>query len=175
VLRPADADEVAAAWKLAVQHRGGPVAIVLSRQKLPWLDLRDRAQLGVSRGAYVVQQTEHAAPRVVLLATGSEVGVALNAAAMLEAEGTPVRVVSAPSLELFAAQDAEYRAAVLPAGVPRVAVEAAHSQSWYRWVGERGAIVGLDTFGASAPAPVLFKAFGITAERVVEAARRVLA
>ena len=175
VLRPADADEVAESWKIAVQHRGGPVAIVLSRQKLPWLDLHARAPIGVARGAYVVQQTEHATPRVVLLATGSEVGVALNAAAMLEAEGTPVRVVSAPSLELFAAQDADYRAAVLPAGVPRVAVEAAHSQSWHRWVGDTGAIVGLDTFGASAPAPVLFKEFGITAERVVQAAQRVMA
>jgi transketolase len=84
-------------------------------------------------------------------------------------------VVSAPSLELFAAQDADYRAAVLPAGVPRVAVEAAHSQSWHRWVGDTGAIVGLDTFGASAPAPVLFREFGITAERVVQAAQRVMA
>jgi transketolase len=175
VLRPADADEVAESWKIAIQHRGGPVAIVLSRQKLPWLGLHARAPIGVARGAYVVQQTEHATPRVVLLATGSEVGVALNAAAMLEADGTPVRVVSAPSLELFAAQDADYRAAVLPAGVPRVAVEAAHSQSWHRWVGDTGAIVGLDTFGASAPAPVLFREFGITAERVVQAAQRVMA
>jgi hypothetical protein len=92
----------------------------------------------------------------------------------LRAQGVRVRVVSAPSLELFAAQDAEYRAFVLPAGVPRVAVEAAHSMSWHRWVGDTGAVVGIDTFGASAPAPVLFKEFGITAEHVVAAARGLL-
>jgi len=175
VLRPADASEVVESWKVAIHHRSGPVALVLSRQSLPWLEIADRAQIGVSRGAYVLQQTDGGAPQVVLLGTGSEVGVARNAAAMLEAQGVRVRVVSAPSLELFAAQDAEYRALVLPAGVPRVAVEAAHSMSWYRWVGERGAIVGIDTFGASAPAPVLFREFGITAERVLEAARGVLA
>jgi transketolase len=175
VLRPADAAEVAESWKLAVQHRGGPVAIALSRQKLPWLDLGERARTGVSRGAYVVHQSEHGAPQVVLIATGSELSVALNAAALLEADGTRVRVVSAPSLELFAAQDADYRAGVLPAGVPRVAVEAAHPMSWYRWVGDTGAIVGIETFGASAPAPVLFTEYGITAERVAEAARGVMA
>jgi transketolase len=175
VLRPADAAEVADAWKIALQHRGGPVALVLSRQKLPWLDIADRARSGVSRGAYVLHQTEHGPAQVVLIATGSEVSVALNAAAMLENDGTRVRVVSAPSLELFAAQDAGYRAGVLPPGVPRVAVEAAHSQSWHRWVGDTGAIVSIDTFGASAPAPRLFAEYGITADAVATAARRVLA
>jgi transketolase len=174
VLRPADASEVAESWKIAIQHRNGPVAIVLSRQKLPFLGIADRAQTGVAHGAYVVQQSEGGAPQVVLMATGSEVGVALNAAALLEAQGTRVRVVSAPSLELFAAQDAAYRAGVLPVGVPRVAVEAAHSMSWHRWVGDTGAVVGIDGFGASAPAPVLFKEYGITAERVAEVARGVI-
>lgn len=174
VLRPADAAEVVESWKVAINHRSGPVALVLSRQSLPWLDIADRAQIGVVRGAYVLQQTDGGAPQVVLLSTGSEVGVALNAAAMLEAQGVRVRVVSAPSLELFAAQDADYRAAVLPAGVPRVAVEAAHSMSWHRWVGDTGRIIGIDTFGASAPAPVLFKEFGITAAQVVEAARALM-
>jgi transketolase len=174
VLRPADAAEVVESWKVAINHRSGPVALVLSRQSLPWLELADRAQIGVSRGAYVLQQTDGGAPQVVLMSTGSEVGVALNAAALLEAQSVRVRVVSAPSLELFAAQDAEYRTSVLPAGVPRVAVEAAHSMSWHRWVGDTGAVVGIDTFGASAPAPVLFKEFGITAEHVAAAARGVL-
>ncbi len=171
VLRPADAAEVAESWKVAINHRSGPVALVLSRQSLPWLEIADRAQIGVARGAYVLQQTEGGAPQVVLMSTGSEVGVAINAAAMLAAQGVRVRVVSAPSLELFAAQDAAYRTSVLPSGVPRVAVEAAHSMSWHRWVGDAGAIIGIDTFGASAPAPTLFKEFGITAEKVVEAAR----
>ncbi len=174
VLRPADAAEVVESWKIAIAHRGGPVAIVLSRQKLAWLDIADRARIGVSHGAYILQQTDGGEPQIVLMSTGSEVGVALNAAAMLEAQGVRVRVVSAPSLELLAAQDDAYRTRVLPAGVPRVAVEAAHSMSWHRWVGDNGAIVSIDDFGASAPAPVLYKQYGITAERVVEVSRTLI-
>lgn len=174
VLRPADAAEVTESWKIAVAHRGGPVALVLSRQKLPWLEIADRARTGVSHGAYVLQQTDGGEPQVVIMSSGSEVGVALNAASALESAGTRVRVVSAPSLELFAQQDESYRARVLPAGVPRVAVEAGHSMSWYRWVGDNGAIVGIDGFGASAPASILFREYGITAAHVAAEASALL-
>ena len=174
VLRPADADEVAEAWRVAVKHRSGPTALVLTRQKLPYLGATERARTGVARGAYVVADSP-AAPQVVLMATGSELEIALSAHATLTAAGIATRVVSAPSLELFAQQSAEYRAQILPVGVPRVAVEAAHPASWYRWVGDSGTIVGIETFGASAPAPVLFEKYGITAEAVVQAAHSVLA
>lgn len=175
VLRPADADEVAEAWRIAVNHRSGPTALVLTRQKLAYMGAPDAARAGVPRGAYVVADvTGGHAPDVVLLATGSEVEIALSARARLAVDGISARVVSVPSLELFAKQDADYRASVLPAGVPRVAVEAAHPASWYRWVGDSGAIVGIETFGASAPAPVLYEQFGITAEKVAEAARGVV-
>lgn len=173
VLRPADADEVAEAWRIAVNHRSGPTALVLTRQKLAYFSAPDRARAGVPRGAYVVAEAEGAA-QVVLLASGSEVEVALTAREQLAANDVSARVVSVPSLELFAQQDAAYRASVLPTGVPRVAVEAAHPASWYRWVGDTGAIVGIETFGASAPAPVLFQQFGITPEKVAEAARGVV-
>ncbi len=175
VLRPADATEVMESWKIAVAHRGGPVALVLSRQKLPWLNVAERARSGVSHGAYVLQQSHGGDPHLVIMATGSEVNVALNAASMVESTGKRVRVVSMPSLELFAAQDATYRARVLPNGVPRIAVEAAHPMSWHRWVGDNGAIIGIDHFGASAPASRLFREFGITAEAVAEAAHTLLA
>jgi transketolase len=174
VLRPADADEVSAAWRVAVTHRGGPVALVLTRQKLPWLGVGEAARTGVPRGAYVVADAEGSAPHVVLLATGSEVEVALAARTQLQQDGIAVRVVSCPSLELFARQDTAYQASVLPANVPRVAVEAAHPMSWHRWVGDSGAIVGIETFGASAPYQVLYREYGITGERVAGTARTLL-
>jgi transketolase len=174
VLRPADADEVSEAWRIAVNHRTGPIALVLTRQKLSYLEKTDMIRAGVPRGAYVLADVIGDTPDVVLLATGSEVEVALTARAQLAVEGVSARVVSAPSLELFAQQDAAYRASVLPPGIPRVAVEAAHPASWYRWVGDTGAIVGIETFGASAPASVLFKEYGITAEKVAETARSVI-
>ncbi len=174
VMRPADSAEVVDAWRMALNHRHGPVALVLSRQKLPWLGIAEKARVGVSRGMYLVQQSEGGAPQVVLMASGSEVSVAINAASTLESRGVRVRVLSAPSLELFAQQDETYRAHLLPAGVPRVAVEAAHPMSWYRWVGDNGAVVGIDQFGASAPANVLFREYGITAEHVVDVAQGLL-
>ena len=173
VLRPADADEVAECWRIAVTHRTGPTALALTRQKLSYFGKADTIRAGVPRGAYVL--ADDAQPAVVLLATGSEVEIALAARDLLAAQGVTSRVVSAPSLELFAQQDAAYRDSVLPRGVPRVAVEAAHPASWYRWVGDTGAIVGIEHFGASAPAPTLYKEFGITAEKVAEAARGVMA
>ena len=173
MLRPADADEVSEAWRVALHHTTGPVALVLTRQKLPYMAEPARAHAGVPRGAYVVAESEGVA-HVVLIATGSEVEIAIAARSLLAAKGIEARVVSAPSLELFAKQDAAYQASVLPSGVPRVAVEAAHPMSWYRWVGDTGAIVGIETFGASAPAPVLFEKYGITAQHVADVAAGVV-
>jgi len=173
VLRPADADEVSEAWRVAIAHRTGPSAIVLTRQKLSYFGEPARARAGVPRGAYVVADT-NGVPNVVLMASGSEVEIALAAREKLAANGVNARVVSCPSLELFARQDASYRASVLPAGVPRVAVEAAHPMSWYQWVGDTGAIVGISTFGASAPAPTLYEKFGITADHVAATVTQLL-
>lgn len=175
VLRPADADETAEAWRVAVNHKTGPVALVLTRQKLSYLDSAERAHAGVKRGAYMQIDATGADIDVVLMASGSEVEIALAARAALAVDGIAARVVSCPSLELFAAQDAAYRASVLPPGIPRVAVEAAHPASWYRWTGDTGAVIGIETFGASAPYQVLYREYGITAEKVAEAAKRVIA
>ena len=175
VLRPADADEVSEAWRVALQHKNGPVALVLTRQKLSYFDATDHVRRGVPRGAYVLAEAMGGTPDIVLMASGSEVEIAITARGYLAAHGVSARVVSCPSLELFAAQDAEYRDFVLPPAVARVAVEAAHPMSWYRWVGARGAVVGIDTFGASAPYQTLYKEYGITAEHVVQVAEAVLA
>lgn len=173
VLRPADAAETAEAWRFALNHRTGPTAIALTRQKLPLIDRTRCAPAGgCARGAYVLVDAD--APEIVLLASGSEVHVALDAQQQLTAAGRRVRVVSALSLEVFAAQDQAYRDAVLPPGIPRIAVEAAHPMSWHAWT-ENGAIVGIDRFGASAPYQRLYEEYGITAEAVVAAARRLLA
>ncbi len=172
VLRPGDADEVSEAWRIALQHKSGPVALMLTRQKVAYMAAPERAHAGVPRGAYVV--ADDTAAQVVLIATGSELEIAVAARALLAADGVRARVVSMPSHELFATQDATYQASVLPAGVPRVAVEAAHPMSWYRWVGDTGAIVGIETFGASAPGPVLYEKYGITAAHVASVARGVL-
>jgi transketolase len=171
VLRPADAQETAEAWRTALKHRTGPSALVLTRQKLPLIDRSTHAAAsGVAKGAYVLKDApDGQAPKAVILATGSEVEVALKAQIELAAKGVATRVVSMPSMELFAQQPKEYQASVLPDGVRRVAVEAAHPMSWHRWVGADGAIVGIDGFGASAPAPKLFQEYGITAQAVVAA------
>jgi transketolase len=173
VLRPADAQETAEAWRAALKHRTGPVALVLTRQKLPLIDRSTHASAaGVAQGAYVLKDTEDGAkPRAVIIASGSEVDVALKAQSELASEGVATRVVSMPSMELFAGQSAEYRASVLPSGVRRVAVEAAHPMSWHRWVGPDGAIVGIETFGASAPYQRIYQEYGITPEAVVAAVK----
>lgn len=177
VFRPADANETAVAWKVALERREGPVALILSRQSLSVLDRGLLAPAaGAESGAYVLAEASGGAGAVgaILLATGSEVQLALAARETLEAEGIGVRVVSMPSWELFEAQDAEYRADVLPAQVTiRVAVEAAATFGWERWVGDRGAVVGIDRFGASAPGALALAHLGITSQRVVEAVRRV--
>ena len=173
VLRPADANEVAEAWRIALMHRTGPSAIVLTRQKLSFVDRTTHAPaLEATRGAYVLQDAPAGTtPAAVILASGSEVEIALAAQRELAAAGTPTRVVSMLSMELFAAQDAAYRAQVLPAGVKRVAIEAAHPMSWHRWVGETGTIIGIETFGASAPYQTLYREYGITAAAVMQAVR----
>jgi transketolase len=175
VLRPADAVETAAAWRVALERRDGPTALVLTRQKLPTLaETAERAAEGVARGAYLAWESEAGDPELLLLATGSEVAPTLAAARRLAGAGRRVRVVSMPSWELFARQAPEYREALLPAGPPRMAVEAGTSFGWERWVGAGGATHCLDRFGASAPAESLVDAFGFGAEAVAEHASRLL-
>ena len=172
LIRPADASETAEAWRAAIKHTSGPVALVLTRQKLGFID-RDKyadAKL-LSRGAYVLRDAPGGDPQVVLVASGSEVALVMEAQARLESEGVRARAVSMPSHELFAAEDAGYRASVFPEGVPRVAVEAAHPMSWYRWIGDSGVILGLERFGASAPYAKLYEELGFTVERIAAAAR----
>ncbi len=174
VIRPADAAETAEAWRVALKHQS-PVALVLTRQKLGLIDrTKYAAASGLAKGAYVLADSPGGAPQVVLMSTGSEVGLILGAQQKLESLGVRARTVSFPSQEIFAAQSQEYRDSVLTPGVKRVAIEAAHPMSWYRWVGDDGEILGLDHFGASAPAPELFQHFGLTVEKVIEAARRLV-
>ncbi len=173
VLRPADGPETAAAWKVALET-DGPSVIALTRQGVP--DLGPRPQGAVERGAYVVRDLHEGEPELALLATGSEVHVALEAAEALADEGVAVRVVSMPSWERFEAQDQAYRDQVLPPTLrARVAIEAAATLGWERWVGLEGAVVGMERFGASAPAGDLFEAFGFTAGNIVRVAKDVLA
>lgn len=173
--RPADAVETAAAWDAAIKRHSGPTALILSRQNLPHQN-RDKAQLAnISRGGYVLKDAANGQPELILIATGSEVGLAMDAAAELEAAGRAVRVVSMPATDLFDAQDAEYRESVLPSSVTaRVAIEAGHRDYWFKYVGLNGDIIGMETFGESAPAGDLFKHFGFTVENVVERANTLL-
>jgi len=177
VIRPADGPETAQAWRAALLSTGGPTALVLTRQKVPAIDRSRYAPAdGLLRGAYVLAEAGGGAPRLVLMATGSEVGLCLAARERLEAEGTPTRVVSMPSLELFARQPPEYRDAVLPPAVrARLAVETAAAFGWHRWVGTEGDVVGIERFGASAPYERILEEFGFTADNVAQRARAVLA
>jgi len=176
VIRPADPNEVTEAWRAAIRHTGGPVALVLTRQKVAVVDrAKYAAAAGLHHGGYILADAPNGAPRVILMGTGSEMELVLGAYERLVGEGIAARAVSMPSLELFARQPKEYRDGVLPPAVPlRVAVEAAAPQSWYRWVGERGAILGLDHFGASAPYQRLYQEFGLTVEHVVQQAKQLL-
>jgi transketolase len=179
-VRPGDANEAAAAWALAVKRRDGPVALSLTRQKLPTLaGTADLARAGVGRGGYVLRPASSEAgggsPEAILIGTGSELQLAMGAADALEADGTPARVVSLPCWELFEAQDVSYRNSVLPRDVrKRVSVEAGVHLGWERYVGDDGAIVGLDHFGASAPGATVLTNLGFTVERVTDVARRVV-
>ena len=177
-MRPGDANEATAAWALAVERRDGPVALALTRQKLPTLEgTAELAREGLRRGGYVLRpastEAGGGAPAVILIATGSELQLAMGAAEALEAEGTPARVVSLPCWERFDAQHAAYRNAVLPPVVSaRVTIEMGISLGWERYAGDAGAIIGIDHFGASAPASTIFEHFGFSSERVTDIARR---
>jgi transketolase len=182
ILRPADASETVEAWRIALEHRAGPVALVLTRQKLPTLDRRLLASAaGVARGAYVLAEAANApadgsVPDVILIATGSEVSVALAAHEQLARDRVRSRVVSMPSWELFEAQPQAYHDAILPPSVrARVSVEAASPLGWERYAGPEGEIIGVRRFGASAPGAVVMREFGFTAEHVANAAKTVLA
>jgi transketolase len=175
VIRPADAHEVREAWREAIAHRDGPTALVLSRQKVPTLDRsRYAPATGLAQGGYVLAEAE-GKPALVLIATGSEVALALAARERLQAEGVPTRVVSLPCWSRFDAQPADYRHAVLPPdGPPRLAVEAGATLGWARYVGDRGDVIGLDRFGASAPGTEALERLGFTPEHVVARARALL-
>ncbi|MFZ5918772.1 MAG: transketolase [Chloroflexota bacterium] len=168
VLRPADANETVLAWKVALERRDGPTVLALTRQKVPAVA---PVENGLARGAYVLAAAENGRPDIVLIATGSEVSLALGARQKLAELGIAAQVVSMPSWELFDAQPADYCASVLPPGAPRLAIEAGVTLGWGRYVGESGAVMGLDRFGASGPYQVLFEQLGFTVENVVRAAR----
>jgi transketolase len=173
VWRPCDTVETMVAWAKAVEKRDGPTSLILSRQNLPFIQ-RSEAQIAqIERGGYVLSDCE-GAPQVVLIATGSEVELALKSQAALKAEGIAARVVSMPSTDAFDRQDAAYKDSVLPPGVKRVAIEAGVRDGWWKYVGCDGAVVGIDRFGESAPAGVLFKEFGFTVENVVNTVKGIL-
>ncbi|MDQ0380830.1 transketolase [Amycolatopsis thermophila] len=174
VVRPADANETAGAWKAALEDKRHPSGLALTRQNVPVLEGTSADK--VAKGAYVLAEASSGTPEVVLMGTGSEVQLAVEARKALEADGVPTRVVSVPCVEWFEAQDEAYRESVLPSGVKaRVSVEAGIAQPWYRWVGDAGEIVSIEHFGASADYQTLFREFGFTADAVVDAARRSLA
>ncbi|SEJ44784.1 transketolase [Paraburkholderia diazotrophica] len=169
VWRPCDTVETAIAWQMAIERANGPTSLVASRQNLPQATRDDTQMALVRRGGYVLSEATGGSPDVVIIATGSEVALALAAQRQLDEQGVCARVVSMPSTSVFDRQDAEYRAQVLPPGVRRVAVEAAHSDFWHKYVGPDGRVIGLASFGESAPAGELYAHFGVTVERVVEA------
>ncbi|HZJ00482.1 MAG TPA: transketolase, partial [Gemmatimonadaceae bacterium] len=174
LIRPADASETAEAWRAALKQRG-PVALVLTRQKLGFIDRSKYASAaGVAKGAYVLSDSPGGAPQVVLMSSGSEVALILDAQQRLNVEGIRSRVVSMPSHELFAAQDERYRESVLPTGVKRISIEASQPMSWQRWVGCDGVALGLDRFGASAPYKEIYEHLGLTVAKVVDTAKQLV-
>ncbi|MGL6223770.1 MAG: transketolase-like TK C-terminal-containing protein, partial [Steroidobacteraceae bacterium] len=173
VWRPCDTVETAVAWGHSIQHVTGPTSLILTRQALPPMPRTPQQLAAIARGGYVLSDCE-GAPEIVLIATGSEIGLAADAARLLTEQGRRVRVVSMPCTSVFDAQDAAYRASVLPAGARRVAIEAGSKETWWRYVGLDGAVVGMDSFGASAPARKLFEHFGFTAANVAKVAAGLL-
>lgn len=175
VIRPADSTETAQAWKSAIERNEGPTALVLTRQSLPILDQSEYGSaVGLHRGAYILWQSS-TTPEVILLGTGSEVPIALEAGKTLAMEGVNVRVVSMPSLDIFGVQSQSYRDEILPPSVTaRVSIEAGVTLGWDRYIGLQGTAIGIDHFGASAPFATIYKEFGLTAERVAEEARKIL-
>jgi transketolase len=176
VIRPGDPNETSLAWRIALEREVGPVALLLSRQNMETLDRSEVAPVeGVLRGGYVLWEAPGGEAELILIATGAEVGVTLAAAKLLAAQGTRARVVSMPCMELFEEQGEDYREQVLPAAVTaRLAVEPGARMSWWRWVGDRGDVLGLDRFGASAPGPIVLEKLGFSAENIAERARALL-
>lgn len=176
-LRPADGPETVEAWRAALRHRNGPSFLSLTRQTVPVIDRGPghASADGLHRGGYVLRESPTGAPDAVIIASGSEVGVALEAREALAADGIGTRVVSLPSWRLFGDQPAGYRDEVLPPGAPRVSVEAGSTMGWGRWVGDDGTAIGIDRFGASAPSPEMYRRYGITAAAVGDAVRSALA
>jgi transketolase len=176
VIRPGDANETAVAWRVAIETRDRPTALVLSRQALPTLDRRGIAAAdGLRRGAYVLRDAEGGTPSLILIATGSEVHLASAAADVLNADGVATRVVSMPSWELFDAQPHAYRDEVLPPTVrARLAIEAGATQGWRAYVGDAGYVLGIDRYGASAPGDVVLDKYGFNVDNVVTLARDLL-
>jgi transketolase len=174
VIRPADPNETVEAWAFAVQHNG-PTLLVLTRQTVAHLDRSGSIEPGIARGAYVVADAEGGSPDVILIGTGSEVGLCVQAREKLRDFGVKARVVSMPSWSLFEAQEESYRERVLPRGIrKRVTVEAASPIGWRRWAGDEGAVIGVERFGASAPGQDVLKHLGFTADHVAAAALRLL-
>jgi transketolase len=173
VWRPADAVETAVAWRQAIARADGPSSLVLSRQTLPHQQRTDDQIEMISRGGYILLNSDQP-PAIVLIATGSEIALAVGAAEELESGGISVRVVSMPSVERFEAQDAAYRSHVLPEGTARLVIEAGAAGGWWRYAGGNGDVISMTTFGQSAPASELFVRFGFTVEAVVDAARRLV-
>lgn len=173
VIRPADANEVTQAWISAIQHRTQPTALVFTRQNLPTLDrTKYAAAEGLHKGAYVLADLGQGDPEIILIATGSEVGLIVQAGEQLAADGHSVRLVSFPSWELFAEQDQAYQDKILPPNITaRIAVEAGISQGWHRWVGSKGDLLTIDKYGASAPAATVFENYGFTVENLVQKAK----
>jgi len=176
VIRPCDANETAQAWRSAIKTKNGPVALALSRQNVPTLDRQEFASAdGLHRGAYILKDSKGKKPDVILIASGSEVQIGLDASSVLEGKGISARVVSMPSWELFDSQPEEYTNEVLPPDIEvRVTIEAGVTQGWHRYLGNRDGAIGIDHFGASAPSTILYEKFGITVERVVERVLRLL-
>ncbi len=176
VIRPGDANESAQAWRVAIEHKSGPVILIFTRQDLPILDQKTLGSAkNLEKGAYILSEAE-GEPELILIGTGSEVALAMQAQAELKKEGIQARVVSMPSWELFNKQDKAYREKVLPPTIrKRISIEAGSTLGWHKYVTDEGDVIGMDHFGESAPADELFKLFGFTVENVVKKAKAVLA
>jgi transketolase len=172
-LRPADANETAAVWKVALETKA-PSFMALSRQDLPVLDAaKYNVMANVAKGAYIVEKGGDA-PKLLIVATGAELWPSLEAAKKLDGEGTPTRVVSMPSWRLFEQQDEAYKASIFPDHLPKLAVEAGAPLGWWKWVGRHGDVIGLERFGASAPGPTVLKELGFSADGVYARAKKLL-
>lgn len=175
VIRPADPNETTEAWRFAIKHKGGPVLLVLTRQKIDCFDRKSLASAAeLSKGAYILKDSP-SQPDIILMASGSEVGLIMKASKKLEEEGIKTRVVSFPSWEIFEMQSDDYKRKVLPSEIKtRLAVEAGVKQGWEKYVGEKGDVICMNSFGASAPEKVLFEKFGFTVENVINKAKETL-